>query len=128
MIATIWMVGTVGMMLIEISTDLDSHANQCVLRNNTLVVMIMRNLLISLGTIPMDQFLKSSTWSQEHWHMIALIIVRLSFWLSTRQFTIQNWPTICWVWFRCGLMTWRLTIKQNSSQASPLSVIMQFVW
>jgi hypothetical protein len=38
MITTIWMVGNIGMMLTEMLTDLDSHANQCVLGSNTLVV------------------------------------------------------------------------------------------
>jgi hypothetical protein len=32
------MIGNIGMMLMEMSTDLDSCADQCVLGNNTLVV------------------------------------------------------------------------------------------
>jgi hypothetical protein len=38
MIATIQPVGNIGMMLAKMSTDLDSHANHCVLGNNTFIV------------------------------------------------------------------------------------------
>jgi hypothetical protein len=38
MIATIQMVGNIGMILMEMLTDLDSHADQCILGNKTLVV------------------------------------------------------------------------------------------
>jgi hypothetical protein len=38
MIVTIWMVGNIGMTLIKMSTNLDSHADQCVLGSNTLVI------------------------------------------------------------------------------------------
>ncbi len=38
MIATIQMLSNIGMMLVKMSTDLDSHANQCVLGSITLVV------------------------------------------------------------------------------------------
>jgi hypothetical protein len=38
MIATIWIVGNIGMTLAKMLTDLDSHADQGVLGSNTLVV------------------------------------------------------------------------------------------
>jgi hypothetical protein len=52
MIATIRMVGNIGMMLIETSTDLDSHANQCVLGNNTLVVYNYKKPVNIIGYDP----------------------------------------------------------------------------
>jgi hypothetical protein len=46
------MVGNIGKILTETSTDLDSHANQCVLGNNTLVIYDYENPVNIIGYNP----------------------------------------------------------------------------
>jgi hypothetical protein len=88
------------MTLMEVLTHLDSHADQCVLGNNTLVLYDCKKPVHIIGYDP-----KGLVSNKLHMITEALaydcpntgetFILILSFLLSTRQFTILNWPTIC---------------------------------
>jgi hypothetical protein len=65
MITTIWMVGNIGMMLAETLTDLDSHADQCVLGNNTLVVYNYEKATCEYSRVQ-SQRSRNSVWLWKH--------------------------------------------------------------